>query len=70
MMSFAYVGHLFDRVWPSTLAYAACVVLVYLIIARLHLRAASSPSVRDAQRKLRLLPMERFSCRKQADCAH
>ena len=70
MMSFANVGHLLGRVWPSTLAYAACVVLVYLIIARLHLRAASSPSVRDVQRKLRLLPMERFSCRKQADCAH
>jgi hypothetical protein len=55
IMSFAYVGHLFGSVWLSTLAYATCVVLVYLIIARLHLRAASSPSVREAQRKLHLL---------------
>jgi len=56
IMSFAYLGHLFGSAWLSTLTYAACVVLIYLIIARLHLRAASSPSMRDAQRKLHLLP--------------
>jgi hypothetical protein len=61
IVSFAYVGHLFGSVRLSTLAYAACVVLVYLIIARLHVRAASSSSVRDAQRKLHLLPLERLS---------
>jgi hypothetical protein len=56
ILCFAYVGHLFGSVWLSTVAYASCVVLVYLLIARLHLRAATSPSVRDAQRSLRLLP--------------
>jgi hypothetical protein len=56
IMCFVYVGHLFGSVWLSTVAYASCVVLVYLLIARLHLSAATSPSVRDAQRMLRLLP--------------
>ena len=55
IMSFAYVGHLFGSVWLSTIVYGACVVLVYLIIARLYLRAATSPSIHDAQRKLHLL---------------
>lgn len=55
IMCFVYVGHLFGSVWLSTVAYASCIVLVYLLIARLHLRAATSPSVRDAQRVLRLL---------------
>jgi hypothetical protein len=53
---FAYIGHYFESVWLSAVAFAACVVLVYLLIARLHLKAATSPSVRDAQRKLHLLP--------------
>ena len=50
-----YLGHHFG-LWSSAVAYAACVILVYLLIAWLHLRAATSPSVRDAQRKLHLLP--------------
>jgi membrane protein implicated in regulation of membrane protease activity len=56
ILCFVYVGHHFGSVWLSTVAYAACVVLVYLLIARLHLRAATSLSVRDAQRKLGLVP--------------
>jgi hypothetical protein len=56
ILCFVYVGHHFGSVWLSTIAYASCVVLVYLLIARLHLRAATSPSVRDAQRMPRLLP--------------
>jgi hypothetical protein len=56
ILCFVYVGHHFGSVWLSSVAYAACVVLVYLLIARLHLRAATSPSVRDAQRRLHLLP--------------
>jgi hypothetical protein len=56
ILCFVYLGHHFGSVWLSTVAYAACVVLVYLLIARLHLRAATSPSVRDAQRMLHLLP--------------
>ena len=47
ILCFAYLGHHFGSVWLSTVAYAACVVLVYLLIARLHLRAATSPSLRD-----------------------
>ena len=56
ILCFVYVGHHFGSVWLSTVTYAACVVLVYLLIARLHLRAATSLSVRDAQRNLGLLP--------------
>jgi dipeptide/tripeptide permease len=57
------VGHHFGSVWVSTVAYAACMVLAYLLIARLHLGAAESSSVRDAQRTLHLLPpTERPSC--------
>ncbi len=56
ILCFAYVGNRLGSVWLSAFAYAAYVVLVYLLITRLHLRAATSPSVRDAQRKLSLLP--------------
>jgi hypothetical protein len=56
ILCFAYIGHHFGSVLLSTVAYAACVALVYLLIARLHLRAATSRSVRDAQRRLHLLP--------------
>jgi hypothetical protein len=37
-------------------AYAACFALGYFVIARLHFKATRSASVRDAQRKLRLIP--------------
>ena len=56
ILSFVWVGHYFGSVWLSTLVYAACFVLLYALIVRLHLRAATSPSVRDVQRKLRLVP--------------
>jgi len=56
MLGFAFVGHLSGSAWLSTAAYAACLALVCMLIARFHLRAARSPSVRDAQRKLHLLP--------------
>jgi membrane protein implicated in regulation of membrane protease activity len=56
ILSFVWVGHYFGGVWLSTVLYAACVVMVYLLIARLHLRAARSTSLHDAQRKLRLIP--------------
>ena len=53
---FVFVGPLFGSVRLSAAAYAGCGVLVYLLIAWLHLKAAVSPSVRDAQRRLHLLP--------------
>jgi hypothetical protein len=56
MLSFAFVGHLSGSALLSAVTYAACVALVYILIAWLHLRVASSPAVRDAQRKRRLLP--------------
>jgi hypothetical protein len=56
MLCFAFVGHLSGSKWLSTVAYAACLALVYILIARFHLRAAKFPSVLDAQRKLHLLP--------------
>jgi hypothetical protein len=56
ILCFVGLGHYFGSVRLSSVAYAAFVVLVYLLIARLHFAAASSPSIRDAQRKLRLVP--------------
>ena len=53
---FVYIGHYSGSLWLVFVAYALCVVLVYLLIARLHLRAATYQSVRDAQRKLHLIP--------------
>ena len=53
---FVRLGRCFGRVWVSATAYAASVVIVYILIAQLHLRAARSQSIRDAQRKLSLLP--------------
>jgi hypothetical protein len=58
ILCFGYVGYLFGSAWLSVGAYAGCFALVYLVIVRLHLRAAKSPSMRDAQRKLRLLPAQ------------
>jgi len=54
ILCFVYLGYHFGSVWLSTVAYAVCVVLVYLLIAWLHLRAATSATVREAQRKLHL----------------
>ena len=56
ILSFVWIGHYFGGVWLSTVLYAACVVVVYLLIARLHFRSATSASLHDAQRKLRLVP--------------
>ena len=54
-MCFVGVGHYFGSVKLSTIAYVISVLLVYMLIARLHLKAAVSKWVRDAQRKLRLV---------------
>ncbi len=56
ILCFVFVGHLFGSARLSAFAYAGCDIFVYLLIAWLHLKAAMSPSVRDAQRKLHLLP--------------
>lgn len=56
ILCFVYVGNYFESIWLSAVTYAASVTLVYMFIARLHLKVARSLSVRDAQRKLRLLP--------------
>jgi len=53
---FVGVGHYFGRVRLSAIAYTTCFSLAYMLIARLHLKAAKSQSVHDAQRKLRLVP--------------
>lgn len=60
LLCFTVVGHHFRSALLGAAAYAACVALVYFIIARLHLRAASSALIRDAQRKLRLIPSGAF----------
>lgn len=57
ILCFAGLGHYFGSVRLSTIVYAALVALAYILITRLHFTAASSPSVHDAQRKLRLVPM-------------
>lgn len=56
IFGFVRVGNWFGSVRLATVAYTACVALAYVLIAWLHFRAARSASVRDAQRKLRLLP--------------
>jgi hypothetical protein len=55
ILSFVWIGHYFGSVWLSTVLYAACVAVVYLLTARLHLSSARSASLHDAQRKLRLI---------------
>jgi len=42
-------------VWLGMLSYTVCVLLVYLLMFWLHMKAVTSPSVRDAQRKMRLV---------------
>lgn len=54
MLCFVVVGHYFGSVWLSSAVYCVCLVTVYLLLTRIHIKAATSPSVRDAQRKLRL----------------
>ncbi len=56
ILCFVYLGHHFGSIWVSTFAFVAGVLLLYLLMAWLHFRAAKSRSLRDAQRKLRLLP--------------
>lgn len=56
MLCFAVVRHYHGGTFFCVAAYAVCFVLVYLVIAHLHLKAAGSALVRDAQRKLRLIP--------------
>ena len=56
ILSFVWVGHYFGSVWLSVVLYAACVAVVYLLIARLHLLATRSSFLRDAQRKLSRVP--------------
>jgi hypothetical protein len=55
ILCFVGVGHYSGSVKLSTAAYAISVALVYMLLALLHLRAAKSQSIRDAQRKLRLV---------------
>jgi hypothetical protein len=55
ILCFAYVGHYFGNVWLSFAAYITCVALTSVLIVWLHVRAAKSPSLHEAQRKLRLL---------------
>lgn len=55
VLCFALVGRLSGNAWLGVVAYAAFLAVVYILIARFHLRAAKSPSVLDAQRKLHLL---------------
>jgi hypothetical protein len=47
IVCFVYSG----GVWLGTVAYAFCVVTLYLLLFRLHLRAITSASIRDAQRQ-------------------
>lgn len=60
ILCFVALGHYSGSLWLSTFTYAACVVLVYMFVAVLHLKAARSSSVYDAQRKLRLFPSRTF----------
>jgi len=56
IICFVGLGHYFGSVRLSTASYAACVLLAYMLIVWLHLKAAKSHSVLDAQRRLHLVP--------------
>lgn len=56
ILCFVALGHYSGSVRVSVFAYAAGAVLLYLMVAWLHLRASTAVFIRDAQRKLRLLP--------------
>ncbi len=56
LLCMIYAEHRFGSVWLGTVAFGICVLLAYVVITRLHLGAAKSRSVNDAQRKLRLIP--------------
>jgi hypothetical protein len=53
MLCFAFVGYLSGSAWLSTVAYAACLALVYILIARFHLRSARSTSLAFTTNKIR-----------------
>ena len=57
---FLRVGNWSGSVRLATVAYTACVALTCIGVAWLHFKASRSAFVRDAQRKLRLLPTGRF----------
>jgi len=56
IFSFVGAGHYFGSIRLGAILYSTLVVAIYLLAARLHLRAAKSPSLHDAQLKLRLVP--------------
>ena len=56
IICFVGIGHYLRSVKFSSVAFVASVLLAYMLIARLHLKAAGSRSIRDAQRKLHLIP--------------
>jgi hypothetical protein len=55
ILCFYYLGRYWESAWLSFGTYVACVALVYLVVAWLHLRAARSSTFREAQRKLGLV---------------
>jgi len=63
ILCFVHVGSWLGSVGSATVFYATCVALLYALIAWLHFKTARSASVRDAQRKLRLLPTGVSGCR-------
>jgi len=61
ILCFVGVGHYSDSLIASAFAYFVGAVLLYLFMGWLHFRAARAPSLREAQRKLRLLPTNTLS---------
>ena len=55
IICFVGLGHYFGSVRLSVSSYAICILLIYMVIAGLHLKAAKSESAHDAQRKLRIV---------------
>jgi hypothetical protein len=55
IVCFKGADHYFGSLVSGAVCYFMCFLLVHLVIGRIHLRVASSSSIRNAQLKLRLL---------------
>ena len=60
-LCFVWVGHYSGSFIASAFAYAVGAVLLYVCMGWLHFRAATAPFIREAQRRLRLLPANTLS---------
>jgi len=56
LLCFALTERCSGSRWLGAIPYLLCFLLLYLLIAKLHFRAVTSTSLREAQTKLHLMP--------------